>query len=345
MPEPLGKIEKGIKNDIEPIAPTMTMNRLVLEWEERIKLHQEKEMENDQWRSNNFNNEFPTPKKGNVDLKMKEKSRKGVQPSSHAKKSLYDAWKSGMEHYIENRENGRMIINSVQNGPLIWPTVIEENGTIRTKKYEELSATKKIQADYDCKATNIVLQGLPPYVYAIVNHHKVAKEIWDKVKLLMQGTKLSLQEKECKLYDEFDKFTFVKGLAIPMFNPEDDPIAFLNKAMAFLTALASLRFPSTNNKLRNSSNPRNQATIQDDRTGDLDAYDSDCDDVSNAKAVLMANLSSYGSDVLSEVPHFEPYQTDMDNQSVHAMQGFEQTPVADFTDTEITSDSNIIPYS
>ncbi|GJX59666.1 retrovirus-related pol polyprotein from transposon TNT 1-94 [Tanacetum coccineum] len=33
---------------------------------------------------------------------------------------------------------------------------------------------------------------------------------------------------------------------------------------------------------------------------DLDAYDSDCDDFSIAKAVLMANLSSYGSDVLSK---------------------------------------------
>ncbi|GJT21540.1 hypothetical protein Tco_0891477 [Tanacetum coccineum] len=33
---------------------------------------------------------------------------------------------------------------------------------------------------------------------------------------------------------------------------------------------------------------------------DLDAYDSDCDDISSAKAVLMANLSSYDSDVLSE---------------------------------------------
>nr|GEU96889.1 retrovirus-related Pol polyprotein from transposon TNT 1-94 [Tanacetum cinerariifolium] len=90
-------------------------------------------------------------------------------------------------------------------------TVDEENGTTRTKKYEELLVTKKLQADCDLKATNIVLQGLPPDVYAIVNHHKVTKEIWDRVKLLMQGTKLSLQEKECKLYDEFDKFSFVKG--------------------------------------------------------------------------------------------------------------------------------------
>ncbi|GKD24358.1 hypothetical protein Tco_1230572 [Tanacetum coccineum] len=111
-------------------------------------------------------------------------------------KSLYYSWKSPMEHYMDNRENGRMILNSVQNGPLIWPTVTDTDGTTRTKKYEELSATEKIQDDYDCKATNIVLQGLPPDVYAIVNHHKVAKEIWDRVKLLMQGTKLSLQEKE-----------------------------------------------------------------------------------------------------------------------------------------------------
>ncbi|GJS85299.1 hypothetical protein Tco_0751840 [Tanacetum coccineum] len=54
-------------------------------------------------------------------------------------------------------------------------------------------------------------RGLPLDVYGIVNHHKVSKEIWDRVKLLMQGTKLSLQEKEYKLYDEFDKFSFVKG--------------------------------------------------------------------------------------------------------------------------------------
>ncbi|GJV60020.1 hypothetical protein Tco_1466120, partial [Tanacetum coccineum] len=81
------------------------------------------------------------------------------------------------------------------------------------------------------------------------------------------------------------------------------------------------------------------------QTEDLDAYDSDCDDLSNAKAVLMDNLSNYGSDVISEVPHSEPYHNDIDNQNVHAMHDFEQTPVVDFSDNEITSDSNIIPYS
>nr|GEV93796.1 hypothetical protein [Tanacetum cinerariifolium] len=39
IPKSLCKIKKGIKNDIEPIAPPMTVNRLVFEWEKRIKLH------------------------------------------------------------------------------------------------------------------------------------------------------------------------------------------------------------------------------------------------------------------------------------------------------------------
>ncbi|GJT21216.1 hypothetical protein Tco_0891153 [Tanacetum coccineum] len=63
-------------------------------------------------------------------------------------KSLYDSWKS-------------------------------QDGTTRTKKYEELYVAEKLQADCDLKATNIILQGLPPDVYAIVNHYKVSKEIYD----------------------------------------------------------------------------------------------------------------------------------------------------------------------
>ncbi|GJT35372.1 reverse transcriptase domain-containing protein [Tanacetum coccineum] len=64
------------------------------------------------------------------------------------------------------------------------------------------------------------------------------------------------------------------------------------------------------------------AACQED---DLDAYDYDCDDFSTAKAVLIANLSSYGSDVLSEVPHSENPHNDMINQSVQEMSYSEQT--------------------
>ncbi|GJV00002.1 hypothetical protein Tco_1329272 [Tanacetum coccineum] len=104
------------------------------------------------------------------------------------------------------------------------------------------------------------------------------------------------------------------NLDVPTFQQWDDPLDCINKAMTFLTVVAS-RYPLTNNQIRTSSNPRNQATIHDGTTRnnasgqgkskDLDAYDSDCDDVSSAKSILMANLSSCDSDLLFETPSGE----------------------------------------
>ncbi|GJS68754.1 integrase, catalytic region, zinc finger, CCHC-type containing protein [Tanacetum coccineum] len=54
---------------------------------------------------------------------------------------------------------------------------------------------------------------------------------------------------------------------------------------------------------------------------DLDAFDSDCDELNTTKVALMVNLSHYGSDALAELN------------------------VVNHSETEITSDSNIIPYS
>ncbi|GKB60978.1 retrovirus-related pol polyprotein from transposon TNT 1-94 [Tanacetum coccineum] len=312
-------------------------------------------------------------------------------------KDMYDSWKSRMELYMLNRQNGRMILESVESGPLIWPSIVE-NGVTRPKKYSELSATEALQADCDIKATNIILQGLPPEVYALVSNHKVAKELWERIQLLMQGTSLTKQERECKLYDEFDKFAYKKGesllnikflntlppewskfvtdvklvrdlhttnidqlhaylgqhefhanevrlmhernsdplalvathqmtqspyqthqnshqntqfqpqfhsypsstssihhniyspsssipqleyppsvdqqsefsqqesgLIVPVFQKGDDPIDAINHMMSFLTAVVTSRYPTTNNQLRNSSNPRQQATINNGR--------------------------------------------------------------------------------
>ncbi|GKB65881.1 MAK10-like protein [Tanacetum coccineum] len=44
IPNSSNMTDKGVKNDLEPIAPTMIVNRIVLEWEEKIKLHLEREM-------------------------------------------------------------------------------------------------------------------------------------------------------------------------------------------------------------------------------------------------------------------------------------------------------------
>ncbi|GJU17659.1 retrovirus-related pol polyprotein from transposon TNT 1-94 [Tanacetum coccineum] len=77
--------------------------------------------------------------------------------------------------------------------------------------------------------------------------------------------------------------------------------------------------------------------LADPGTEDLGTYDFDSDDISNEKDVLMANISNYGSDIISEVPNSETYLNDIENQSVHAMQDFEQIPAVDVTDNEITT--------
>ncbi|GKB32296.1 hypothetical protein Tco_0871697 [Tanacetum coccineum] len=246
------------------------------------------------------------------------------------------------------------------------------------ERNDELSDAEKIQADCDMKATNIILQGLLANIYSLVNHHRVAKDLWERVQLLMQG------------------------FAVLVVSLVDDPIACLNMAMAFLTVVASLRvtvqqdqerqgqsYSGTGYKSNATSSGGNNASgqardkamfveaqeagqILDEeqlaflvdqgvldgqavqtiipnnaafQTENLDTYDSDCDDISNAKVVLMINISNYGSDVISEVLHSETYLNDMENQSVHAMQDFKQSPVMDFTNNEIHSDSNIISYS
>ncbi|GJV22309.1 hypothetical protein Tco_1371329 [Tanacetum coccineum] len=78
---------------------------------------------------------------------------------------------------------------------------------------------------------------------------------------------------------------------------------------------------------------------------DLDAYDSDCDELNTAKVALMANLSHYGSDALAEVHNHDNVNNNMINQAVQAIPSSEQSNVVNHSETEITSDSNIIPYS
>ncbi|GKC49881.1 hypothetical protein Tco_1072626 [Tanacetum coccineum] len=75
-------------------------------------------------------------------------------------KDMYDSWKSRMELYMMNRQHGRMILETVENGPLILPTIKENE------------------------------------IYALVSNHRMAKELWERIQLLMQGTSLTKQKRE-----------------------------------------------------------------------------------------------------------------------------------------------------
>nr|GEW21665.1 hypothetical protein [Tanacetum cinerariifolium] len=391
-----------------------------------------------------------------------------------------------MELYMMNKQHGRMILESVENGPLIWPS-IEENGVTKPKKYSDLSATEAIQADCDVKATNIILQGLPLKVYALVSNHKVAKELWERIQLLMQGTSLTKQEREMilesvengpliwpsieenrvtkpKKYSDLSATEAIQadcdvkatniilqglplkygspyqsqqyshnqsstplsitfppndfqssvhhnvyspssstpqveyapsvnqrpkfsqpdsGLIVLVFQKGDDPIDAINYMMSFLTVVVTSRGDTslaagtsrTYTPGASGNNSRKQRTVicynckgeghmskqskncrsstHTDchhhivayQANDLDAYDSDCDEINTATVTLMTNLSHYGSENLAEVHNHNNVNHNVINQAMQAMLCSEQSNIVNHLETEITSDNNIIPYS
>ncbi|GJV31601.1 hypothetical protein Tco_1392001 [Tanacetum coccineum] len=84
----------------------------------------------------------------------------------------------------------------------------------RKQTVADLSQEEKLRYDSDIKVVNILLLGLPVDIYTLINHYQTAKEIWDYVKEHMEGTKMTKQERESMLYDEFDKFTSEPGESI-----------------------------------------------------------------------------------------------------------------------------------
>ncbi|GJY24878.1 hypothetical protein Tco_0398536 [Tanacetum coccineum] len=378
------------------------------------------------------------------------------------------------------------------------------NRVTRPIKYSKLSATDAIQVDCDVKATNIILQGLPPKVYALLSNQRIAKELWERIQLLMQGTSLTKQERECKLYDEFDKIAYKKGETLRDFYlrfslllndmniynvkleqfqvntkflnilpPEwrkfvtdvklvrdlhttnidqlhaylgqheihanevrlmhernSDPLALVATHQMtqspyqthqnsyqnpqFQPQVSQYQSPQTYTPGSSGSNSGKQRTVicynykwgghmtkqctkpkrkWDDswfkdkellvqaqangqvlheeelaflanpgtaegqatqtvithnaayQAHDLDAYNSDCDELNTTKVALMANLSHYGLDALAEVHNPNNVDNNMINQGVKVIPSSEQSNVVNHSETEITSDSNIIPYS
>ncbi|GJU62353.1 putative ribonuclease H-like domain-containing protein [Tanacetum coccineum] len=224
------------------------------------------------------------------------------------------------------------------------------------------------------------------------------------------------------------------GLIVPMFQKGDNPIDAINHMMSFLTAVVTSRYPTTNNQLRNSSNPRQQATINNGRVtlqpiqgrqtyftaGTTRTYtpgasgsnsgkqrtiicynfkgeghmSKQCtkpkrkqDDSWFKEKILLVqaqahgqilnkeelafladpgipegqatqtvithnaayqadDLDAYVSDYgLAEVHNHDNVHTNMTNQVVQVIPSSEQSNVVNYSETEITSDSNIIPYS
>nr|GEW81433.1 uncharacterized mitochondrial protein AtMg00810-like [Tanacetum cinerariifolium] len=56
--------------------------------------------------------------------------------------------------------------------------------------------------------------GLPKDIYSLINHYTNAKDIWENVKMLLEGSKLTKEDHESQLYDDFEHFRQHKGETI-----------------------------------------------------------------------------------------------------------------------------------
>nr|GEV54271.1 hypothetical protein [Tanacetum cinerariifolium] len=89
--------------------------------------------------------------------------------------SNFDSWEIRIQRYIHRKPNGKLIWNSIKNGPTSHPTTIDTTG-------EEAENIKELA---DIQAINILSQGLPRHILNTMNQTETAQEIWENVELLM----------------------------------------------------------------------------------------------------------------------------------------------------------------
>ncbi|GJX10880.1 retrovirus-related pol polyprotein from transposon TNT 1-94 [Tanacetum coccineum] len=136
----------------------------------------------------------------------------------------FASWQQRIRLYCRGKENGVNILKSIDEGPFQMGTIrdtiaegtegAQQLGPERARVYSDLSPEDKDRYNADIRATNILLQGLPKDIYTLINHYTKAKDIWDNVKMLLEGSELTKEDRESQLYDDFEHFHQNKGETI-----------------------------------------------------------------------------------------------------------------------------------
>ncbi|GJT73857.1 hypothetical protein Tco_1033143 [Tanacetum coccineum] len=139
----------------------------------------------------------------------------------------FESWQQRIRLYCLGKDNGENIIKSITEGPFKMGTFIQtpaeetegalQPGPERARVFTDLSAEEKERYKADIRATNILLQGIPKDIYTLINHYTDAKDIWDNVKMILEGSELTKDDRESQLYDEFEHFHQIKGETIHVY--------------------------------------------------------------------------------------------------------------------------------
>ncbi|GKA42582.1 retrovirus-related pol polyprotein from transposon TNT 1-94 [Tanacetum coccineum] len=138
--------------------------------------------------------------------------------------SDFESWQQHIRLYCLGKDNGENIFKLIDEGPFktgkFRETLAEgaegalHLGPERDRVFADLTPKAKERFKADIRATNILLQGLPKDIYTPINHYTDTKDIWDNVKMLLEGSELTKYERESHLYDDFEHFCQNKGETI-----------------------------------------------------------------------------------------------------------------------------------
>ncbi|GKA20838.1 hypothetical protein Tco_0700827 [Tanacetum coccineum] len=214
----------------------------------------------------------------------------------------YISWASRFRRYInQKRENQKWLNKVLDEGPYKFEMFIPNNLTVsKLQTAEDLQGDALLHYDAEMELMNLILLSIPNDIYNSVDACTSAKDMWKRVERLMRGTIQNKVDRETRFTNEFDQFVAEPGEAlVSVYNLDtfddlfyyiqqfeklvnvsrakkleksneddvhsnsEDPLA----SAMLLLALAITQKISTpiNNRLRTSSNTKNQAIIQGDR--------------------------------------------------------------------------------
>ncbi|GJT71728.1 retrotransposon protein, putative, unclassified [Tanacetum coccineum] len=247
---------------------------------------------------------------------------------SMLEKSMYDSWASCIRLFIKGKKHGRMMLDSIDNGPLVYPTV-EENRQTRPMKYSKLTEAQQLQDECD-QGEDLIecINKAMEFLYVVASrippsNNQLQTSSNPRNQATIQDGKVIIQQVQVRQSWSFAG-TRNRGIATTLRG---------NYAAGQPRVMKCYNCQGEGHMARQCTQPkrpRNVAWFKEklicSSCSADNPFDSDCDDLSSTKAILIANLSSCDLDDVQEIQYSK------------------QTRIDDFQDNEIHSDSNIIPY-
>ncbi|GKB38074.1 hypothetical protein Tco_0883016 [Tanacetum coccineum] len=108
-------------------------------------------------------------------------------------RSDFESWQQRICLYCLGKENGENILQSIDEGPFKIGKYRETlaDGALGPEQdivIKDFTPEEKERYKADIRATNLLLQGFPKDIYTLINHYTNAKDIWDNVKMILEGS-------------------------------------------------------------------------------------------------------------------------------------------------------------